>query len=319
MEYIDQLKHKLEESKLTQSSIDLYIKNLIRLNNNQPFKNLNFLNDYDSIINGLDKYKKNTKRSYLISIVSSLNVIKDKNKKIKTLYDVYYKNMKEISEDIKKNVKTDELNETQKKGFMEYNDLIKIYDELNDVVMDDIITHDKLNRDQYNKLLTFVILSLYILMPAPRRSKDFNLMYVIFNKYDIKKHDKDRNYFDLLSKKMFFSNYKTKKVYGLQEVDVPNNLLKIIQIYLAYHPLIINNNKDDETRLLVNYDGKELNDKNGITQILNKFHNNMGSSMIRHIFISNRFDQVEKDKEKIATQMGHTTATQKTYIKHDSP
>ena len=84
MSFIEDLKQKLVEKNLSLSSINLYIRNLEKLNNNEAFKNFNFLKKIEDINNKIDKYKDNTKRSYYISIVSSLST-EPKLKKLNTL------------------------------------------------------------------------------------------------------------------------------------------------------------------------------------------------------------------------------------------
>jgi len=317
MEFIEQLKHKLKQNNLTDSTIDLYIKNLIRIHNGENFKNLNFLLDDKKILELLEVYKKNTKRSYLISIVSCLNVIKDTNKKFKKTYDKYYSHMKSLSDEIKKEP-TDELNETQKKGYINYDELMKEYDKLSDEITDEIAPKDKLNKTEYNKLLVYVVLSLYLLSDGPRRSKDFQEMWILFDGYDEEKHnDKDKNYLDVKHKLFIFNNYKTKKTYGQQIIVCSNQLFKVLLIYFGFHPLLKIKNTNDDIPLLVSYNGTKLNKSNGITQILNKFRDNLGSSMLRHIFITHKFDKVEKEKEEVANNMAHSVQTQKNYIKHE--
>ena len=60
------------DKNISSSSKNLYIKNLTRLNDGGQIKNVNFLKDLDSIHQKLEKYKPNTRRSYIISIVSLL-------------------------------------------------------------------------------------------------------------------------------------------------------------------------------------------------------------------------------------------------------
>ena len=82
---IDEL---LSSKNITESSKNLYIKNLQRLNDG-PVKNLSFLKNIDSVMEKIEKYKPNTQRSYIISIVSLLRVLRDKPR-YKKLYDKYY-------------------------------------------------------------------------------------------------------------------------------------------------------------------------------------------------------------------------------------
>ena len=88
----NQLAEGFAEKKLATTSIKMYLRNLEKLNDDMPLKNLNFLKDVSAIEQRLAKYKENTKRGYLISIVSALSLDKS-NKQKQKLYDDYYKLM----------------------------------------------------------------------------------------------------------------------------------------------------------------------------------------------------------------------------------
>jgi hypothetical protein len=80
-EIINRLKDK---KNLSESSITVYLRNLRKLNNDVPFSSFSFLSDVESILDKLKDYKENTKRNYLISIVSVLSLFPEKktNQKI---------------------------------------------------------------------------------------------------------------------------------------------------------------------------------------------------------------------------------------------
>jgi hypothetical protein len=64
-------------------------------------------------------------------------------------------------------------------------------------------------------------------------------------------------------------------------------------------------------RFLVNADGSALASVNSITRILNKvFGKHIGSSMLRHIYITHKYGDTKKEMEKDAAAMGHTVAEQ---------
>ena len=308
MSFIQDLKNKLKDNNLTESSIDLYIKNLIRLNEDEPFKNLKFLDDITSINNQLEKYKLNTKKIYLISIVSVLNVYKNVNKKNMKLYQKYYKMMKDMADEIKK-IPTNEMSENQKKNWMSWNELLDLYK----TIKSRVLTYDKLDKLtelQYNHLLKYVVLSLYILM-EPRRN-EYKNTYLI-KKYDDKLSD-NYNYISLDDKEFIFNQFKTKKKYGQQIIKFNNDLYDVIKLYLKFHPL----NKNDNSYnipFLVYYDGKPFKDVNSITRILSSVHDGLGSSLIRHIYLSYKYNDVNKEKEDTALKMAHSIETQNNYMK----
>ena len=304
---------RLSDKGLSESSIKLYIRNLEKLNDDLPLKNLNFLKDDKNIINKLADYKDNTKRGYLISITATLSTLKDKNK---SLYDKYLKLMVDLSNDIKKKP-TEEMTETQKKNWMKWDEILTKFNDMKQKI-DTFINNKEINESQYNLLLSYMILALYVYNP-PRRNLDYQIMNVI-KKYD-ESYSSDKNYLSYDDNKFIFNVFKTAKKEGQVKTDINEELKKIINQYFKFHPLIRNKKliKSSNIPFLVYYNGKELDSVNAITRILNKcFDKNIGSSMIRHIYLTNKYGEDNKEKMKDAKAMSHTVDTQKTYIKDDS-
>jgi len=306
MSFYDSLKEKLKNKNLTESSINLYIRNLEKLNDKEPFKNFNFLKNMEDINKKLDKYKDNTKRSYYISIVSCLST----EPKFKKLYDKYYIQMMDINKIIKSKP-TEIMSEVQKNNWLEWDEVEKIKNNLYE-------SYNKLPKKiktekQFNILLDYLVLSLYTDGIAPRRNKDYLDMHISKN---MDMNDKDKNYYDVDSKEFIFNNYKTSKIKGQQIIKVPENLVKVLEYYINNHPLITKKDKKYEVPLLVNFDGSYINNINSITYILNKiFGRKIGSSMLRHIYLSSKFGNINKEMKETADEMGHSTITQKEYIK----
>jgi hypothetical protein len=71
--------------------------------------------------------------------------------------------------------------------------------------------------------------------------------------------------------------------------------------------------------LLVDYEGLPYESKNTITRILNKiFKKNIGSSMLRNIYLTNKFGDKVEELNKTAEAMGTSSNTiQNQYIKID--
>lgn len=303
MSFIDDLKQKLIEKKLSPSSINLYIRNLEKLNNNDQFKSFNFLKKIDDINTKIDKYKDNTKRSYYISIVSALST----EPKLKKLYDKYYKMMMDINSKIKQ-IPTEEKSETQKENWIEWDEVKTKYDSL----LEDVKKLPKKlkNESQYNVLLNFVILSLYTLS-KPKRNVDYQKMNAIKG---INITEKTRNYYDVDDDTFTFNVYKTSKTHGPKIEEIPAELKEVLHLYLKHHPLV--KGKKYDVPFLVYFNGTPLNKINSITYILNKiFGRKIGSSMLRHIYLSGKYGDVMEEMKDDAKSMGHSMQTQKDYIK----
>jgi hypothetical protein len=270
---------------ISDSSIKLYIRNLQKLNDNKPLKNLTFLKDNNAINQKLEEYKPNTKRSYLISIVSSLAT----EPSLKKLYDKYFKMMVELSGEIRK-TPTEEMNEQQKKNWIDWDEVIKVYNDLKTKVEE--LPKKVKNEEQYNTLLHFLILSLYVLVP-PRRNVDYQKMVIIKG---VSEDKQDVNILDLSKKQFIFNIYKTSKKHGKTIVDIPNNLY--------------------EVPFIVDFQGNPLTNINSITYMLNNiFKKRIGSSMMRHIYLSGKYGDEFKERKKDATLMGHTVEMGQQYIK----
>ncbi len=98
----DYIENVLKNKQLSTYTKQLYNARLRILNDCKKISNLNFLYNIEHILNKLSKYKLNTKRTYIITILSVLKEIAHDNEKIKTLYDKYFEELEIIRKYIKK-------------------------------------------------------------------------------------------------------------------------------------------------------------------------------------------------------------------------
>jgi hypothetical protein len=142
-----------------------------------------------------------------------------------------------------------------------------------------------------------MVLALFVLQP-PRRSKDYFLMKIVPEYNDAM--DKEFNYLDWKNQKMYFSNYKTKGAYGTVSIDVSPELQEVLQ---DHFPL----KKKFTPFFLLTKNGERL-PENGITRILNKvFGKKISVSMLRNIFLSDKYGEQQKEMEEDAIDMGTST------------
>jgi len=308
-----ELEHRLlTEKKLAESSVKLYLRNLEKLNDNQPLKNLNFLKEVGKITEKLAPYKENTKRGYLISITSVLALDKTTKPKQK-LYDEYFKLMMDKNKELKAEESTNTKSEAQEQNWLKWDEVEKQWNELKEKV-DSFKSSKELSESQYNTLLQFVVLSLYVCLP-PRRNE---YQKMVIAKTATEQSPTDINYLDWDGRRMIMNRYKTQKKEGQKIVPLPEALQAVLSIYIKHHPLIKGKmtKKFVPVPFLVFDDGKPLDQVNSITRILNKvFGKKVGSSMLRHIYVSSKYGDVNEEQKKDAEMMGHSVEMARDYIK----
>jgi hypothetical protein len=291
---------QLNDKNLSQSSINLYMKALKNLNDKKEIKNLKFLSKPDEIIDKIKDYKTTTQRNIIIAIVSVLKALQ--NPMYSKYYDIMIDMTKKINEDNKNNEKT----ETQKANWIDWNDVKNKFSELKTKLK--ISTN--ITETQYNLLLDVVILGLYTLIP-PRRNKDYIEMEITKNSNT---SDKTKNYLDIKKEQFIFNVYKTSKNDGQLIIEIPNELLTLLKLYIKNHPMKLEM-KIKNVPFLLFFNKNQLKD-NSITRILNKiFDKKIGSSMLRHIYLSSKYSNILNNQKNDAKMMSHNLATQKDYIK----
>jgi len=310
---------KLQDKSLSPNSIKLYVRNLEKLNNNEPLKNLNFLKDSNNILSKLNDKKDNTVRAYLISISVALSVVKGDNKILNKLFDEYHKLMLNKAVEIRNN-NTHEVDEEKKNDFIDWSEVENIYKNLHDKVLK-FYKSKELTETQYNTLLNLMVLSLYYHHP-PRRNKDYQLLRVISKcgKTPVENLPVEHNYLCLDTKKFVFNQFKTAKKEGQIALEIKPELFHIIELYLSHHPLYPKTRRERKNiniPFLVDYSGNQLDKINDMTRILNKiFGKKIGSSMLRSIYLTSKYGNVKQEQGEDAKMMSHTTDTQnETYIK----
>jgi len=296
------LEQTFEGKNITESSKKLYLANLKRLNGGEIPKNFKFLCNIEEILNKLSKYKPNTQRSYIISVVSLLKILKEKQpKKYKKLYEDYYGLLETLNDNLKDNTKK------TKKEEENWISQDEIKQKLNDkmVILETIKDLKKINENQYDDLLDLLILSLFVLQ-KPRRNKDYQEMFIIKKFKD--EFGTEKNFLDLFNNNFIFNNYKTKGTYSTQTQEINETLRNIINIYLKFHPLKNNLKQANNTttQFLVKYNSEPLSTNNALTRRLYKIFGNdkkIGSSMLRKLYLTDKYEDKMKQVEEILNEM----------------
>ena len=295
---------KFHEKGLSDTSVMLYMKNLRRLNGGQPLNDFKFLDRPKVIEDFLNQYAETTKRNFIIAIVSALNLA-GTTAKHKKLYGDYYKMMMEKNKEIKEN------GGKTKEGMPSWDAVLEKYNALKTKVL---ATTDFSKDTAFNDLLKLLVTSLYVLQP-PRRNGDYLEMKVVPTYSD--DLPQNMNYLDTKKGEFIFNKYKTSKKYGEFRKAIEPELRAIVSLYLKHHPNLWEGRKQkkEPVPFLVYRDGEPLHQLNSITRLINSvLGKGVGSSALRHIYITEKYGKVEEEKAKDAEAMAHSVGQQKDYI-----
>jgi integrase len=311
-----------DERKLSDASIKIYKRNLVNLNKGKEVNDLNFLKDVDRVQEILSRYKPQTQNNILQSINRVLEKV-DEPELLKFYRDLYYK----VYTSIKK-APTDEKTEREEKNWIDWKDVVAMADSL--------VERANETKD-WNDILKALVLGLYAYF-EPRRNQDYLNMVVIKRHIDwhtrkLLNETHDTNFLLLnqyygnagYGKAFVFNKFKTAKTFGRQVIlldedwTIPYNerkwypqLSKLIDLYWKHYPA----RKGKWSPLLVKEDGTPITSVNAITRILNSiFGKNVGATMLRHSFLTDKYGSNYKDREITSKNMAHSIGTQHKYVK----
>jgi len=286
---------------LAKGSADLYITKLKKLNNNKIFNSFAFLKNTKDITELINTYENdNTKKSYIASIVSVLNYADMKQYKgVNMFYKSLLADAKKEFEMKPKNEKT----EKQEANWMDWSEIKGVWDKLKEQV-DNMKPEEIEGSIKSRKVYqAYILLSLYV-KSAPRRNQDYYEMRLDADNNMMKNF----NYYRPNKKQFVFNVYKTAKTYNQDTMDVNDTLQAILIKYIKDFKL------GDEDFLLYP-DDKERKSSSIITKDLNKiFGKKVGSSMLRHAYITSELAPKIKELKDVAKEMGHSSEMQSDYV-----
>lgn len=308
------------DKKLSESTINAYLRTLWLLNEQKPFTSLSFLKKKEAIEKRISGYAESTQKTILATITSVLSLYKDKSA-YKAIYKFYYDKMNVKVADVAK-TDTAKPSEKQEENWITWEEVQKKRSELLEKVKE-FGEKKTLSGAEYYHLLELLILSLYVDVP-PRRNQDYLAMSVMktsANKFAPPLSTVTDKNFLVVRKgvpvEFIFNTYKTAKKYGSQTVAIPEGspLVNIIKMYLKHRiPTTGEDKKAKEFPMLVAHNGTPITQPNAITRLLNGvFNKKIGSSMLRHIYLSSKLNI--DDMKKDAQDMGHSLQEQQKYLK----
>lgn len=304
---------------ISDSSLKAYIGNLKNLHKmikgNTDIQNIDFIRDMDVVMNALKGKVDSTIKNYVTPIVVLLKSDEEANK---SLIDKYSERMRNLQDKIMSQYEENEKSQKQEQNWIEYSQVLDLLKKLKKEATP-LLKKDKsvLTRKQLQKIQDYLLVSLYSGKYFPPIRNDYANMEII---EEGEKMDPDKNYLVIMKNnklKFVYNDFKTKKSKGEQELIIKSEELQ---------NLILNwLDKTDGEYLLIHTKTNEPMTANSITKNLNRiFMNEFGkkisSSMLRAIYISEKYDGklTVKQKKDLAEQMQHSLNTAQTvYNKMD--
>jgi hypothetical protein len=279
---------------ISKSSVTTYLSILKNLYIN-VFKDDKFdldkFDNADKILTALKDLEPNKRKTILAALV----VITD-NKK-------YRDQMMKDIEEYKSNESNQLKNDKQTESWVDTSEIDDVFKHMEQIVKH-LYKKKDLSMTDLQEIQNFIILCVLSgrFIP-PRRSKD----YVDFKIKDIDP-EKD-NY--ISKKNMIFNSYKTAKTYMKQELQIPPELLKILNKWIKVNPT---------EYLFFDSNGNKLTNVK-LTQRLNKIFGKKASvNQMRHTYLSNKYQDTIKLNKEMADDMkamGSSRSQEAIYIKSE--
>ncbi len=292
---------------ITINNYSKYLNKLATLITDKKFVTIKPFLKPKVLISKIQDRPLSTQKAYIASVLVLLNN-NDKYEKELTEYRKYLEaiNSKYEAERMeKKKTETEDKNWATMKQINEVREKLK-----KKVELQKLFSKSTLTAGQFNLLRSYIIASLYTLLP-PRRNI-YNSVKLISKKAYNKLRDAElkKNYLVYNGRQMFLHLGEQKsKNFNEQTLQVPKKLKTILKKYLD-HKAISNNDLD---LLLTTAKGKKLTTQN-MTNILNKVFNIEGkkisSTMLRKIYVSEVIAPHIEKVQEAAEAMGHSTTIQ---------
>ncbi len=290
------------------STIKMYVGNLMKLMKIFNEDNLNFLKDIDQVKEKLSEKHFTTQRNYYNSIIIYLMTKKDK--KIVEEYN-------EIRDELNKKYIDDNssgiISDKQKNNFVELDEIKKMIKDIsNDLNIPKLKKKSSISKKEENLLMVYVILN--ILIRIPLRNDLSNMILLKKTQYNkLSNKDKEDNNYLVMEKgllKFILNDYKTSKKYKEKILNIPKDLEKILRMYIKRMDFKVNDiifplSRNGLSQLLIKTSKKYLN-------------KSISTTMLRKIVATDLLGDVKKAEKEVSKKMGTDISTIKNvYVKDE--
>lgn len=291
---------------LSSSTVKTYISNMKKIQSVCPGIEINSIEDLienrEAILKCLSTAMTPMVRKSKIGTV--ITILDDKHNehsdKLKVAIGDYRKVMNEDANIVNKGEEDQELTDSQRANLISQEEVMKVYKQLKSEATP-IMKLTKINKKQFQTLLDYVLLSLYVLIP-PRRSMDYAVFKIRNFSESAESKDNYMTNFSKTKKKglssFVFNTYKNSKKMGQQVLEIPKELEKVIEMWMKF-------NKSDY--LLINGLGNSITQSKIAVWLNDIFGKNISTSMLRHIYLSSKYKDVNlKELKDDAKALGQS-------------
>tara|TARA_R110002110_G_scaffold215875_1_gene429810 strand:+ start:292 stop:1254 length:963 start_codon:yes stop_codon:yes gene_type:complete len=299
--------------KAKDSTVNMYVANLVKLKKIYDSDNLKFLDKPKEVLEKIDHLHFTTQRNYLNAVVVYLMAL-SKDPEEDDIIKEYVELRDTRNQIYEDNQATGLISDKQKDAFVDIsviNDMIA--DMAKEIKEKKIRKKEDLTPKDKALLQTYVLFSIYTRLPL---RNDLAGMEAISKRTYNKLTEDDKKVKNYLvvnkgSMNMILNQFKTSSKYGELKIDIPKDLEKLLRLYIRINGLGI---------LFKSSTGKELS-RNALTQLLLKttkarIGKAISTTMLRKIYLSSKYAEVKDEMSQDAAVMGHSIDVQsKVYIK----
>ena len=293
---------------IKESTIKMYVGNLMKLMKMFNEENLNFLKDIDEVKEKLNEKHFTTQRNYYNSIIIYLMTKKDKQ-----IVEEY----NEIRDELNKKYIDDNasgvISDKQKNNFVDLSEIKKMIKDIsNDLNIPKLKKKSSITKKEENLLMVYVILN--ILIRIPLRNDLSNMILIKKTQYNkLSDKEKQKNNYLVMEKgllKFILNDYKTSKKYKEKILNIPKDLEKILRMYIKRMNFKVNDiifplSRNGLSQLLIKTSKKYLN-------------KSISTTMLRKIVATDLLGDVKKAEKELSKKMGTDISTIKNvYVKEE--
>lgn len=307
---------KKSRPNLKENSINQYWSHLKKLQSKYETDNWDFLSDVDDVIKSISDKHFTTTRNTLNAIIVLLIALNEKEQ-YDDLIKKYTEKRDELNKQYQDEQSTGKISDKQRDNFIELEELEKMINQLKLEISKQNLRQKKTFTPREKELLSvFTILNYLVRIPTRNDMAEQRLVTKSF--YNKLSDEEKKKYNWLLREKgkmtAIYQNYKTNGKYGEKRVDIPADLMKILNSYIRNLGLKAGD------FLFTNSKGNPYT-RNMISQLLIKWSKryldkSISTTMIRKIVATHHFGDMKKKQKELAEKMGHDVNTQNNvYIK----